>query len=67
MSLFIFYFEGSYYFFCKAAKDIEYEMLRLGATSIHPTGLGDDSAEEGLDDGLHNWLDGIWPVSLLKK
>ncbi|KAL7522654.1 hypothetical protein ACHAWX_007353 [Stephanocyclus meneghinianus] len=58
--------DSSYYFFCKAAKDIEYEMLRLGATSIHPTGLGDDSAEEGLDDGLHNWLDGIWPALKLQ-
>ena len=39
-------------------------MLRLGAKSIHPLGLGDDSSEEGLDGGLHNWLDGLWPVSL---
>ena len=38
-------------------------MLRLGATSIRSMGLGDDSAEEGLDEGLHEWLDGIWPVS----
>jgi hypothetical protein len=39
-------------------------MLRLGAESIYSLGLGDDSSEEGLDEGLHNWLDGIWPVSL---
>lgn len=56
-------YTGSYYFFCKAAKDIEREMLRLGAASIQPLGLGDDSSEEGLDEGLHHWLDGIWPVS----
>ena len=55
--------DSSYYFFCKAAKDLESEMLRLGATSIHPVGLGDDSSEEGMEEGLHNWLDGIWPVS----
>lgn len=54
---------GSYYFFCKAAKDIEREMLRLGAECLNPLGVGDDSAEEGLEEGLHNWLDGIWPVS----
>lgn len=54
---------GSYYFFCKAAKDIESEMLRLGAECINPLGSGDDSAEEGLEEGLHDWLDGIWPVS----
>lgn len=60
----LFSFSGSYFFFCKAARDIEVEMMRLGAKRLHPLGLGDDSAEEGLDEGLHNWLDGIWPVSL---
>lgn len=51
---------GSYYFFCKAAKDIEKEMLRLDAESIHPLGLGDDSAEKGFGEGLHTWLNDIW-------
>ena len=24
-------------------------------------GEGDDSVKEGLEEGLHNWLDNIWP------
>lgn len=54
--------DSSYYFFCKAAKDIETRMEALGATKILPLGIGDDSAEEGLDEGLHDWLDAVWPA-----
>ena len=54
--------DSSYYFYCKAAKDMERAMLNLGAKCILPMGEGDDSAEEGLDEGLHTWLDDIWPV-----
>ncbi|KAL7553608.1 hypothetical protein ACHAWF_016914 [Thalassiosira exigua] len=54
--------DSSYYFFCKAAKDIENLMLRLGANRISAMGEGDDSSEEGLDEGLHLWLDNIWPA-----
>jgi len=54
--------DSSYYFFCKAAKDIETAMMRLGAKCILPMGEGDDSAEEGLEEGLHLWLDNVWPA-----
>lgn len=54
--------DSSYYFYCKAAKDIESQMLKLGAKCILPMGLGDDSCEDGLEEGLHHWLDGIWPA-----
>lgn len=53
--------DSSYYFFCKAAKDLEKAMVKLGADCILPMGEGDDSAAEGLDEGLHLWLDSIWP------
>lgn len=54
--------DSSYYFFCKAAKDIESHMEKLGALKILDLGLGDDSAEDGLDEGLHEWLDRTWPA-----
>ena len=37
-------------------------MLRLGAESLTSLGFGDDSAEDGFGEGLHTWLDDIWPA-----
>jgi len=54
--------DSSYYFFCKAAKEIEARMEALGATKILPLGIGDDCADEGMDEGLHDWLDTVWPA-----
>lgn len=54
--------DSSYYFFCKAAKQVEARMEELGATKVLPLGIGDDSAEEGMEDGLHDWLDTVWPA-----
>jgi len=55
--------DSSYYFFLKAAKDLENAMLKLGAKCIYPLGEGDDScAEEGLAEGLHKWQQGIFPA-----
>ena len=54
--------DSSYYFYCKAAKDIESAMLNLGARCILPMGLGDDASEQGLEEGLNLWLDRIWPA-----
>lgn len=54
--------DSSYYFFCKAAKDVESRMEALGAKKILAMGHGDDSADEGLDGGLASWLDGVWPA-----
>jgi sulfite reductase alpha subunit-like flavoprotein len=60
--------DSSYYFFLKAAKDIEEAMLKLGAKCIHPLGEGDDScADEGLAEGLHQWQQGIFPALGLPK
>ena len=54
--------DSSYFFFCKAAKDVEEQLLRLGAQKMLGIGYGDDSAEEGMEEGLRNWLDQVWPV-----
>jgi len=54
--------DSSYYFFCEAAKLVEKRMLELGAEKILDLGTGDDSAEEGLEEGLHDWLDAVWPA-----
>eukprot|EP00567_Pseudictyota_dubia_P017109 CAMPEP_0197437972 /NCGR_PEP_ID=MMETSP1175-20131217/5092_1 /TAXON_ID=1003142 /ORGANISM="Triceratium dubium, Strain CCMP147" /LENGTH=1825 /DNA_ID=CAMNT_0042967615 /DNA_START=267 /DNA_END=5741 /DNA_ORIENTATION=- len=54
--------DSSYYFFCKAAKDVESKMLELGAQQLLPLGTGDDSAEEGMEEGLHEFLDQVWPA-----
>lgn len=54
--------DSSYYFFVKAAKEVEARMKELGAACILEMGMGDDSAEEGLDGGLHDWLEKVWPV-----
>lgn len=54
--------DSSYYFFCKAAKEVEARMEALGAKKMLPLGIGDDSAEEGMEEGLHDWLDTIWPA-----
>mmetsp|Transcript_35708 Transcript_35708/g.66129 ORF Transcript_35708/g.66129 Transcript_35708/m.66129 type:complete len:1110 (+) Transcript_35708:49-3378(+) len=54
--------DSSYYFFCKAAKDLEDAMLNLSAKCILPMGEGDDSSPEGLEEGLHLWLDKVWPA-----
>lgn len=58
--------DSSYYFFAKAAKDVEKRMEELGAKKIINLGLGDDSADEGLESGLHDWLDEVWPALELK-
>lgn len=54
--------DSSYYFFAKAAKDVEERMLALGAKCALDMGLGDDAAEEGMELGLHGWLDTVWPA-----
>lgn len=54
--------DSSYFFFCEAAKLVEKRMLELGAAKLLNLGLGDDSAEEGFEEGLHSWLDQVWPV-----
>ncbi len=54
--------DSSYFFFCKAAKLVEKRMIELGAEKVLDLGLGDDSAEEGLEEGLHSWLDQVWPA-----
>lgn len=53
--------DSSYYFFCKAAKDIEARMEELQAKKMLDLGVGDDSADEGFEQGLHDWLEGVWP------
>lgn len=53
--------DSSYYFYLKAAKLVEDRMIELGATKMLRMGCGDDSAEEGLEEGLHNWLEDVWP------
>lgn len=54
--------DSSYFFYCKAAKDVEEKMLACGAKKMLDIGYGDDSAEEGLEEGLHGWLDQVWPA-----
>ena len=54
--------DSSYFFFCKAAKEVEAKMLECGATKLIDIGYGDDSAEEGMEDGLHKWLEQVWPA-----
>lgn len=54
--------DSSYYFYCKAAKDVEEKMVACGAKKMLDIGFGDDSAEEGLEEGLHDWLDQVWPA-----
>jgi sulfite reductase alpha subunit-like flavoprotein len=54
--------DSSYYFFCKAAHDVEEKMLALGAKKMLDVGYGDDSAEEGMEEGLHDWLAKVWPA-----
>jgi len=54
--------DSSYYFFCKAAKDIEAKLEELGAEKMLSLGMGDDSAEEGMEQGLHDWLEKVWPA-----
>ena len=59
--------DSSYYFYLKAARDLEKTMLDLGAKLIHPLGEGDDSADEGLEEGLLQWQQGIFPALGLQK
>ncbi|KAL3914603.1 MAG: hypothetical protein SGARI_000035 [Bacillariaceae sp.] len=54
--------DSSYFFFCEAAKMVEKKMTELGAEQILSMGTGDDCAEDGLEEGLHAWLDQLWPV-----
>jgi homodimeric pyruvate:ferredoxin (flavodoxin) oxidoreductase len=54
--------DSSYYFFVKVAKEVEMKLEELGAKKILARGVGDDSAEEGMEQGLHDWLDGVWPA-----
>ena len=53
--------DSSYYFFVKAAKAVEARMEALGAEKMLKMGLGDDSDEEGMEHGLHDWLEKVWP------
>lgn len=60
--------DSSYYFFLKAALDLQSALLKLGAECIHHLGEGDDaSAEGGLEEGLQQWEEGIFPALGLKK
>jgi sulfite reductase alpha subunit-like flavoprotein len=54
--------DSSYFFYCKAAKDVEAKMLECGAKKMLDMGCGDDSADEGMEVGLHEWLDQVWPA-----
>jgi sulfite reductase alpha subunit-like flavoprotein len=54
--------DSSYYFYCKAATDMETRLIELGATKLLDLGHGDDLAEEGLEEGLHDWLYKVWPA-----
>jgi sulfite reductase alpha subunit-like flavoprotein len=54
--------DSSYFFFVKAARDVENQMVKLGATKMLEMGIGDDSAEEGMEQGLADWLDHVWPA-----
>jgi sulfite reductase alpha subunit-like flavoprotein len=54
--------DSSYYFYLKAARDIEDRLIALGATQLLGMGEGDDAAEEGMEVGLHNWLELVWPT-----
>jgi sulfite reductase alpha subunit-like flavoprotein len=53
--------DSSYFFYVKAAKEVESRMVELGAKQILPLGAGDDLAEEGMEEGLHDWLERVWP------
>lgn len=37
-------------------------MLELGGKMLVPMGMGDDSADEGMEEGLHDWLEKVWPA-----
>ena len=52
--------DSSYYFYLKAAKDVERILESLNAKKILKLGEGNDSDEGGLDEGLHCWLDNVW-------
>jgi sulfite reductase alpha subunit-like flavoprotein len=52
--------DSSYFFFVKAAREVEMKMEELGAKKMLALGLGDDSADEGMEQGLHDWLEGVW-------
>ena len=52
--------DSSYYFFVKAAKLVEDRLLELGASRMLEMGTGDDSAEQGMEQGLHDWLQSVW-------
>ena len=54
--------DSSYYFYGKAAKEVEEKMLALGATRMLDLHMGDDSEEGGMEEGLHRWLDKVWPT-----
>lgn len=54
--------DSTYFFYCKAAKEIEEKMISLGANKLLDIGFGDDSAEDGMEEGLHEWLDKVWPA-----
>jgi len=58
--------DSSYYFFCKAAKEVEAKMEDLGAVKLLKLGVGDDCGEEGLEGGLREWLEDVWPALDLK-
>jgi homodimeric pyruvate:ferredoxin (flavodoxin) oxidoreductase len=53
--------DSSYFFFCKAAKDVQSKMLALGAKEMLPLGYGDDSVDGGMEEGLNEWLETVWP------
>lgn len=48
--------DSSYCFFNKAAKDVESKLVELGATKMLPLSIADDSDEDGMEHGLHEWL-----------
>lgn len=54
--------DSSYFFYLSAAKNVETTMEKLGAQKILKLGEGDDCAEDGMEQGLHDWLDDVWPA-----
>jgi len=52
--------DSSYCFFNQAAKMIDEQFAKLGATRLLPCGLGDDQDEERYDTALGEWLPDFW-------
>jgi sulfite reductase alpha subunit-like flavoprotein len=58
--------DSSYPKFNFVAKKLHRRLLQLGAVEIHERGLADDQSENGVDDCLIPWLDGLW-IKVIQK